>query len=627
MNRFESYSKRLFWAIPVLVTALVAGCGGGGGSGQDPILGTGANAVLAPTVTAVAPVPNATGVAVNNTIINAVFSEPVAPISGGASFTVTCALPCANPVGTVTLDSTNRVATFTLASGASLAPLTLYTATVTGARSIATGLSMTSPYVWQFTTGITPDTTRPTVILTVPATTIPGPTMGVAINSAITAAFSKDMAPATINGASFTLTCVTPCVSPLGSVSYVVGTRTAAFTPTAPLAVNTTYTATITTAATDLSGNALAGNQAPLPAASNYVWTFTTGTSVLPPLTPANVSVQSTNPSANASNVCPNAAINATFNVPSGFRMDPLTVTTATFTVVGPPPASASVVASSVVLDSATGRIATFTPQSALAISTTYTATIKGGANGVKDTAIPANTMLSDFIWSFTTASSTATCNPPPPPSAVPLGSASTYGIMSTSAITSTGPTLINGNVALSPGTSQGIPPPQVNGVIHVNDAAAAQAKADLLVAYNYLKALPPGVGPNSLGGGADLSGKTLPPGTYTSATTILIGGPAPVTLDAGGNANAVWVFQIGSSLTTVTGSVVLTGGAQAKNVFWVPTADATIGTNTIFQGTIVAGRDVTSNTGAVINGRILAGAIGAATVALQSTTVNVPAP
>ena len=627
MNRFESYSKRLFWAIPVLVTALVAGCGSGGGSGQDPILGTGANAVLAPTVTAVAPVPNATGVAVNNTIINAVFSEPVAPISGGASFTVTCALPCANPVGTVTLDSTNRVATFTLASGASLAPLTLYTATVTGARSIATGLSMTSPYVWQFTTGITPDTTRPTVILTVPATTIPGPTMGVAINSAITAAFSKDMAPATINGASFTLTCVTPCVSPLGSVSYVVGTRTAAFTPTAPLAVNTTYTATITTAATDLSGNALAGNQAPLPAASNYVWTFTTGTSVLPPLTPANVSVQSTNPSANASNVCPNAAINATFNVPSGFRMDPLTVTTATFTVVGPPPASASVVASSVVLDSATGRIATFTPQSALAISTTYTATIKGGANGVKDTAIPANTMLSDFIWSFTTASSTATCNPPPPPSAVPLGSASTYGIMSTSAITSTGPTLINGNVALSPGTSQGIPPPQVNGVIHVNDAAAAQAKADLLVAYNYLKALPPGVGPNSLGGGADLSGKTLPPGTYTSATTILIGGPAPVTLDAGGNANAVWVFQIGSSLTTVTGSVVLTGGAQAKNVFWVPTADATIGTNTIFQGTIVAGRDVTSNTGAVINGRILAGAIGAATVALQSTTVNVPAP
>ena len=83
----------------------------------------------------------------------------------------------------------------------------------------------------------------------------------------------------------------------------------------------------------------------------------------------------------------------------------------------------------------------------------------------------------------------------------------------------------------------------------------------------------------------------------------------------------------MGSSLTTVTGGVLLTGGAQAKNVFWVPTADATIGANTIFNGTIVAGRDVTSNTGATINGRILAGAIGAATVSLASTTVNVPAP
>ena len=601
----------------------MAGCGGGGGGGQDPILGTGANSVLAPTVTAVAPVPNATGVPINNTIINAAFSEPMAPISGGASFTVTCTTPCANPAGTVTLDASNRVATFTLAPATTLAPLTLYTATVTGARSLATGLPLANPYVWQFTTGVTPDTTRPRVIVTSPATTTPGPTTGVPVNSSISAAFSEDMAPATITGTSFTVTCTGPCVSPAGSVSYAVGTRTAMFTPSAPLAVGATYTATITTAATDLAGNALAGNQAPLPAASNYVWTFTTAT----PLPPANVAVGTTNPSANATNVCPNATINATFNVPSGLRMDPLTVTTATFTVVGPPPASTPVVASSVVLDSATGRIATFTPQSALAVSTIYTATIKGGATGVKDTALPANSMVGDFTWNFTTASSAPTCVVPSGPAAAPLGSASTYGIMSTSAITSTGPTLINGNVALSPGTSQGIPPPQVNGVIHVNDAAAAQAKADLLVAYNYLKGLAPGVGPNSLGGGANLSGLTLAPGTYTSGTTILISGPAPVTLDAGGNANAVWVFQIGSSLTTVTGSVLLTGGAQAKNVFWVPTADATIGSNTIFNGTIVAGRDVTSNTGAVINGRILAGAIGAATVALQSTTVNVPAP
>jgi multidrug efflux pump subunit AcrA (membrane-fusion protein) len=98
--------------------------------------------------------------------------------------------------------------------------------------------------------------------------------------------------------------------------------------------------------------------------------------------------------------------------------------------------------------------------------------------------------------------------------------------------------------------------------------------------------------------------------------------------LDAGGNANAVWVFQIGSSLTS-NADVTLANGAQAKNVFWVPTSDATIGVGTTFNGTIVAGRDATSSGGATINGRILAGAITAGTIALNGTpsTINVPAP
>jgi hypothetical protein len=96
--------------------------------------------------------------------------------------------------------------------------------------------------------------------------------------------------------------------------------------------------------------------------------------------------------------------------------------------------------------------------------------------------------------------------------------------------------------------------------------------------------------------------------------------------LDAGGNADAVWVFQIGSSLTTGA-NVSMTNGAQAKNIFWVPTEDATIGVGTIFHGTIISGRDVTAITGATVNGRILAGAITAGTIALQTATVNVPLP
>jgi hypothetical protein len=110
------------------------------------------------------------------------------------------------------------------------------------------------------------------VTITVPATAIPGVT-GVSTGIVITATFTKAMAPATINPASFTVT--GPGLTVVaGSVTYV--SRTALFTPTFALAGETTYTVTIVDTATDTSGNALAGNQAPLPGPSNYVWTFTT---------------------------------------------------------------------------------------------------------------------------------------------------------------------------------------------------------------------------------------------------------------------------------------------------------------------------------------------------------------
>jgi hypothetical protein len=221
-------------------------------------------------------------------------------------------------------------------------------------------------------------------------------------------------------------------------------------------------------------------------------------------------------------------------------------------------------------------------------------------------------------IWHFIVA-------PTPPLPASLLGSASTYGIMATSAITNTGNSIINGDVSLDPGASMtGFPPGVVNGTIHVNDGASAQARIDLLTAYNSLKNLPPGT---TISGGADLGALYplgIPPGTYTSGSTMLIS--TNLVLDAGGNANAVWVFQIGSSLTTQA-NVTLTNGAVAKNVYWVPTLDATVGVGTTFNGTIVSGRDVTAVTGATINGRILAGATTAGTIALQTAIVNVPAP
>ncbi|MBI3525760.1 MAG: DUF3494 domain-containing protein [Betaproteobacteria bacterium] len=659
MNRLN-VTKPLLWFAALLLTAAAAGCGGGDG-GRDPILGAGgiAAAPLPPTVTAVAPVNNAAGVPINNTIITAAFSEPMAPLTGAASFTVTCTAPCVNPTGTVALDATSKIATFTLTPATALTPLTLYTATVTGAKSLATGLALASPYVWRFTTGVTPDTTRPRVTLTVPATTTPGPTTGAPTNTAISAVFTEDMAPASIAAASFTLTCAAPCASPAGAVSYAVGSRTAVFTPTAALAAGATYTATITTAATDLAGNALAGNQAPLPAASNYVWVFTTAAAV----PAANVSVLSTNPASAAVGVSPSATVNGTFSVPSGLRMDPATIGTATFTVTGPAPTLTPVTAASVVLDAGTGRIATFTPQSALTAGVTYTATLKGGASGVKDLAIPANTMLSDYTWNFTVA---AAAPPPPPPPSVALGSASTFGTFGGSAgMTNSGLlTVINGDIGttavstavtgyhdagvgctytetpLNNGTVNGkiytaAPPPTVacpSEGTAATFAVATQARADALAAYNALAAMPTSGNP-----GGNLAGLTLAPGVYTApAGSFLIQG-GNLTLDAQGNANALWVFQMATTLTVggpgaaAPQSVILAGGAQSKNVFWQVGSAATInaGGGGTMVGTIISQAGAAFSTAGnvaivTLNGRALS--LGAS-VTLVNTVINVPAP
>ena len=457
--------------------------------------------------------------------------------------------------------------------------------------------------------GVQVDTTRPRVALTIPAASGAG-----AINAAITATFTKAMAPATINAGSFTLVDTTTASAVVAtSVSYISSSRTAIFKHAALVSGNA-YTATIkgigVSPATDLAGHALAGNQAALPAASNYVWSFTAGAATAAP------TITLTSPASGVSNVPINTTVNATFDQ----NMDPTTITTTTFTLAG-----ASAVVGTVVYD-VPNKLATFTPSGNLALNTTYTATVTAGATDLAGLALTPG--IKPNPWSFTTSASAVLA-----PGAVPLGTASTFGLMATSAITCVPTCIINGDVSLEPGTSI-TGPPVVNGAIHINDTVSHQARNDLLAAYNNAKDLPPGItipDGQDLGAwqppGSTLPPGTFPPGTYTNGSTMQVS--TPLVLDAGGNANAVWVFQIGSSLTTDgAGNVTLANGAQAKNVFWVPTSDATIGVGTTFDGTIVAGRDTTAKTGATINGRILTGAITAGTLALQSgTTVNVPAP
>ncbi len=657
MNLSARFTKCDAWLSALLLGALLAGCGGGDG-GRDPILGTGGIGLVAPTVIAVAPLNGATGVTTNTTV-TATFSTGMAPASiNAATFTLSC--PAGVPVaGTVTYNEQTRVATFTPATP--LPANVTCTATITTGATDTAATALAANFVWTFTTGAAPDSTRPRVISTVPATTIPGPTPGVASNTAISATFSEDMAPGTITATSFTVTCQSPCVSPAGTVSYTSGSRTAVFLPAAALAAGTTYTVTITTAVTDLAGNALAGNQGPLPGASNYVWTFTTaGLS-----TPTSISVLSTNPTANASGVCPGATVNATFTVPSGTRINPATINAANFTVTGPAPASAPVTASSISLDAATGRIATFTPMVALTPGVTYTATIRGGSGGVRDLFVPGNALANDFIWTFTAGPATGVCAPPVAPVPVPLGTAASFGVFGGSAgMTNQGIlTVVNGNIGTTAtGTSAvtgfhdtagdiytetPLNRGSVNGRIYtctvsttgptsaaVNPAScliATQARNDAQSAYNALAGQPSGPDP----GAGNLANLVLAPGVYTaSAGSFRIQG-GNLTLDGQGNANAIWVFQMATSLTVggpgaaFPQSIVLINGAQAGNVFWQVGSAATInaGGGGSMAGTIIAQAGVTFSTAgnvtvSTLDGRALS--LGAS-VTLVNTVINVP--
>jgi hypothetical protein len=536
-----------------------------------------------PTVSFIVPANAATGVAIGGNIA-AAFSEAMDPLTIS---TATFTLKQGTTVVTGTVIYAGVTATFNPLNN--LAPSTIYTATITtGARDLA-GNALAADFVWSFETGATPNTTPPTVSSTVPANAA----TGVAIGGNIAAVFSEAMDPLTITTASFTLKQGTTAVT--GTVTYAGVTAT--FNPLNNLAPLTTYTATITTGARDLASNALA---------TNFVWSFTTGTT--PDTTPPTVS--STVPANGAGDVSINQTINATFSE----DMDPLTISTANFMLTGP---GATAVTGTVTYVAA-GKIATFTPVSNLAPDTTYTAMITTGA---KDLA--GNALAADYVWSFSTGTlsnqNQATIN---------LGSASTFAIMATAAI-SGGGDQINGDVGLDPGSAQGIPPSEINGTIHVNDQAIKDAQTALLAAYN--DAVSRSVNAQTLEG--NLGGLTKTPGLYVNGSSTGISGTGTggiLTLDAQGDANAVFIFKMASTLVTDPGtSIVLSGGAQAKNVYWQVGSSATLGTTSIFKGNILAFVTITVNNGAAVEGRLFAGSGGDASgaVTVQSSTITVPAP
>ncbi|MEK7515047.1 MAG: ice-binding family protein [Patescibacteria group bacterium] len=184
----------------------------------------------------------------------------------------------------------------------------------------------------------------------------------------------------------------------------------------------------------------------------------------------------------------------------------------------------------------------------------------------------------------------------------VNLNTATNFAIIAGSTITNTGSSIVQGDVGLSPGTSiTGFPPGNITGTQHIADAAGAQAKLDLVTAYNAA------AGQAATTTATELGGTIKTPGTYTSAggTFALTG---TLTLDAQGDPNAVFIFKTNTTLTTAGAStIVLANNAQACNVFWQIGSSATLGANSSFKGTIMALTSITATTGAQIDGRVLA--------------------
>ena len=187
-------------------------------------------------------------------------------------------------------------------------------------------------------------------------------------------------------------------------------------------------------------------------------------------------------------------------------------------------------------------------------------------------------------------------------PAPVNLRSAAHFTILATSTTTTTGGGIINGDVGLSPVGSQGIPPDKINGTIDNGDPIAAQAQLDLTAA---IIASSPAQLPGGINAGAELGTQTLVAGVYQSPSgsygitgdLTLFGGP-----------DDVWVFQMASTLTVaVSGRVILTGGAQARNIFWQVGSSATLGTSSVFEGTVMAYASITMNASSTLDGRALA--------------------
>jgi len=480
----------------------------------------------------------------------------------------------------------------------------------------------------------------------------------IALNKAVTADFSTVMNAATVNSTSFLLKQGTAAVA--GVVTYL-GSR-ATFTPTLRLLPNKVYTATITNNVEDVAGNEMNNDK---------TWSFSTGSLLF---------VTVTNPLNEAINVPTSQKVKATLNK----IMNPATLTNSTFTLMrgtdqvagtvsytgytaefapltnllpateytatittGALDMTGNSLAANYVWKFTTAAVAQFTvglSSSPLAGGTTTGGGLFNAGASVTALAVPnmgysflnwtengVSVSLVDRYTFVANANRTLVANfvldpvGPAGPLGINLGSAADFVVLAGAGVTNTGATTrLMGDVGSFPtATITGLTNANVIGTLYtVASPIVGTAKTDLTTAFNDAQSR--SINAISLPG--QLGGLTLAPGLYVNASTSGISGTGAngiLTLDAGGNANAVWIFQMGSTLITAPGtSIVLAGGAQAKNIYWSVGSSATLGTNSIFYGNILADQSITITTGATLIGRALT---RVAAVTLDTNVVTKP--
>jgi len=552
--------KNVLPIIAMLMVIFVAGCK----KYVDP--------GVRPMVTSTNPINNAINVAINSKI-SATFNVAMDPTTiTAAKFTL---MQGTTPVSGAVEYVGGTTATFTPTTN--LAANSVYTATITTGVTDGNGKGLIKDYVWSFTTSASTDLVPPTVTVTNPANS----TIGVAFNLPIVITFNEPVDQTSITALTFMVNQGTTKVP--GTITTTATTAT--FTPTSNLLPSTVYNISLTTGVKDVAGNALT---------SGFSTSFTTAATpdIILPM------VNSTNPLFNATNVALNKVVVITFSK----VMDATTINNSTFTLMqGVTPVSGAVVYS--------GTSASFTPTALLVPGNLYTAKISTGAKDLAGNALAAN-----IVWNFTTGAIASTLAP------VDLGAAGNYVILAKSTITNVPTSAITGDIGLSPAATSYITgfgltnatgyatSPQITGKIFAADMVAPTSTNLTTAVNNMLTAYTDAAGRplpdfTELGTG-NIGGKILVSGLYKWTTSVTI--PSNVTITGG--VNDVWIFQISGDLTqSAAVNITLSGGAQAKNIFWQVAGQATIGNNAHFEGVILSKTSVIFKTGASMNGRALA--------------------